>query len=140
MVDGNFMLMLTYRFVTIQGFDRFEPNSFFFLVFFWFREKLRMAYHSLALNVLFYEGRFITSAVNLLLNKILAAETFLHSFEMYHPMFHRRMVLRSKFAYEHIVCSMSLLQKISCGSTALRKRWRRMPIRYRNETLCVGNG
>jgi hypothetical protein len=68
------------------------------------------------------------------------AETSLRSFEMYHLTFHRRMVLRSKYAYEHIVCSTSRIRKIPCGSTAVRKKWRRIPFRCRNETLCVGNG
>ena len=88
-----------------------------------------MAYHSLALNVLFYEGGFLFTAVDLLLNNMGCAETSLHSFAMYHPTFHRKMVLRLKFAYEHIVCSMSRVQKISCGSIGVKMRWRKMPIR-----------
>ena len=103
-----------------------------------------MVYHSLASNVLFYEGKglfvIIYPLCCFLICQYLGAETSLHSFEMYPPTFHRRMVLRSKFAYEHIVCSMSRLQKISCGSTGVRKRWRRMHVCCRNGMLCVENG
>ena len=31
MVDGNFMLMLTYRLVTIQGFDGFDMSTNLFI-------------------------------------------------------------------------------------------------------------
>jgi hypothetical protein len=136
--DGNFMLMPSYRLVTIQAFDGFDMGL---TVFFFppFREKLQMAYHSLVLTVLFYEGRVLYPLLLICFLNI-DTETSLHSFEMHHPTFHRGIVLRSKFAYERIVCSMSRIQKTSCGSTAVRKRWRRMPFRYRNETLCVGNG
>jgi hypothetical protein len=87
-----------------------------------------MVYYSLALNVLFYESKFLFPVIDLLLNNI-DTETSLRSFEMYHLTFRRKMVLRSKFAYEHIVCSMSRVQKISCGNTGVKMRWRRMPIR-----------
>lgn len=101
-----------------------------------------MVYHSLASSVRFYEGKVLLYLLCFFfLNKYLVyLETSLHPFVMYHPRFHRRMVLRSKFAYEHIGCSMSRLQKISCGSIGVRKRWRRMRVCCRNGMLCVGNG
>ena len=122
MVDGNFMLTPTYRLVTVRGFDMSLTD-------FWFREKLQMAYHRPVLNVLICESRLLFHLSLIWLVNNIDAETYLRLFEMYHRTFHHKMVLRSKFAYEHIACSMFRVQKISCGSTGVKMRWIKMSLR-----------
>ena len=66
-----------------------------------YRWRISLTLMSFSTKVSFYSLSLICFWITI------DAETSLRSFEMCHLTFHRKMVLRSNFAYERIVCSMS---------------------------------
>lgn len=104
----------------------------------WNRVKIQRGYRKLEWDTHTFAGKFLLTSQSLCNNTW--TEIYPPKFGTSNPKPWLRMDKRSKSVYEHTAYSLSLERRISCGSSGVKRRWRKLLRIWRREMYWESSG